>query len=172
MEQADVQDKLATLVGLLSCHDLDEHETTGIVSLCMQAREEPARFLADTYGEDASQVARYDPDGVTAFVIFTELEDYFSVSDTVDELHEEVIAAFETPALPDYPYDDNQFETVADYFEWLDEQLRAHHPKYRLIEFGHSYTHDFQTVLVLRDTVDQILALCHELGLNAQPTSN
>lgn len=171
MEQDDVQQKLAELVDLLSCHDLDEHEIEGIVSLCMQARREPGRTLGDNYGEDASQVARYDPEGVAAFVIFTELEDYFAVSDTVDELHEQVIAAFETPALPDYPYDDNQFETVADYFSWLDGQLLVHHPKYRLIEFGQSYTHDFQTVLVLRDTVDRILALCEELGISAQPTS-
>lgn len=170
MERDDeVRRKLATLVELLSCHDLDEHEVEGIVALCMQARSDPGPMLADNYGEDAAQVARYDPAGVVAFVIFTELEDYFAVSDTVDELHEQIVAAFETPMLPDYPYDDNQFETVADYFSWLDEQLLIHHPKYRLIEFGQSYTHDFQTVLVLRDSVEQILALCQELEIYAQP---
>jgi len=172
MEQDEVQHKLATLVELLSCHDLDEHEIEGIVSLCVQARREPDRVLAENYGEDAAQVARYDPAGVVAFVIFTELEDYFAVSDTVDELHEQIIAAFETPMLPDYPYDDNQFETVADYFAWLDAQLLAHHPKYRLIEFGQSYTHDFQAVLVLRDSVAQIMTLCQELDIYAQPCSD
>lgn len=171
MEQEDIQHKLAQLIELLSCHDLDQHEVEGIVLLCMQARRDPARTLADNYGEDASQIAQYDPAGVTAFVIFTELEDYFAVSDTVDELHEQVIDAFEIPALPDYPYDDNTFETVMDYFAWLDEQLLAHHPKYRLIEFGQSYTHDFQTVLVLRDTVDKILVLCKDLEILAQPCS-
>lgn len=169
MKRDDVESKLAALVDLLSCHDLDEHEVKGIVSLCTEAGADTARMLADNYGEDASQIARYDPTGVIAFVIFTELEDYFAVSDTVDELHEQVVAAFETPALPDYPYDDNQFKTVADYFLWLDEQLLVHHPKYRLLEFGQSYTHDFQTVLVQRDTVDQILGLCTDLSIPAQP---
>ena len=167
MEQDAVHRKLASLAELLICHDLDEHEIEGIVALCMQARREPERTLAENYGEEAAQVARYDPTGVTAFVIFTELEDYFAVSDTVDELHEQIIAAFETPALPDYPYDDTPFDTVDGYFSWLDEQLRVHHPKYCLIEFGQSYTHDFQTVLVLRDSVPQILALCQELDMNA-----
>ena len=169
MKPDDAQDKLATLIDLLSCHDLDEQEVKGIVSLCTDAMAEPARMLAGNYGDDAAQVDRYDPSGVVAFVIFTELEDYFAVSDTVDELHEQVVAAFETPALPDYPYNNTPFETVADYFAWLDTQLLEHHPKYRLIEFGQSYTHDFQTILVLRNTVDQIQALCQELGILAQP---
>lgn len=172
MKDGDVQSKLTTLIDLLSCHDLDQHETEGIALLCMQAMREPERTLAENYGDDSAQIAQYDPEGVTAFVIFTELEDYFAISDTVDELHEQVIAAFETPALPDYPYDDNQFETVMDYFAWLDSQLQIHHPKYRLIEFGQSYTHDFQTILVLRDTVDQILALCEDLKILAQPCSD
>lgn len=163
----NVEKKLETLVQLLSCHDLDEHEVEGIVALCMQAGQDPEAVLLANYGDDAAQVAKYDPEGVLAFVIFTELEDYFAVSDTVDELHEQIIAAFETPLLPAYPYDDNQFETVADYFLWLDEQLLAHHPKYQLIEFGQSYTHDFQTVLVLRDTVAQTLALSEDLGMIA-----
>ena len=165
------QSRYARLIELLSCHDLDIHEVEGIVSLCKQASLDPARTLSEHYGDDAAQVARYDPTGVLAFIIFTELEDYFAVADTVDELHEQIVAAFETPALPDYPYDDNQFETVEDYFSWLDAQLLVHHPDYRLIEFGQSYTHDFQTVLVLRDTVDKILVLCKDLEILAQPCS-
>jgi len=162
-------EKISALVDRLSCHDLDSHEVEGIVALCVQARRDPARTLAENYGTDAAKVAQYDPDGIIAFIVFTELEDYFAVSDTVDELHEQIVAAFEAPALPDYPYDDNNFETVTDYYAWLDGQLLAHHPKYRLIEFGQSYTHDFQAVLVLRDEAPQILALCEELGLHAQP---
>jgi len=168
----DQRAKLARLVELLSCHDVDVHGIEGIVTLCGQAVREPARTLSDNYGEDAAQVARYDPTGVLAFIVFTELEDYFAVSDTVDELHEQIVAAFETPTLPDYPYDDNEFETVADYFLWLDEQLLIHHPNYRLIEFGQSYTHDFQTVLIRRDTVEETLALCTGLGIHAQPCSD
>lgn len=164
----DVRQKLATLIDLLACHYLDSHEVEAVVSLCIQTRSDPGRTLAQNYGQDAAQVARYDPEGVTAFVIFTELEDYFAVSDTVDELHEQIIDSFESPTLPEYPYDDNQFETVVDYFEWLDTQLLEHHPKYCLIEFGQSYTHDFQTILVLRDTVDTIMSLCKELGISAE----
>lgn len=171
MKHENLEEKLETLIQLLSCRDLDEHEVEGIVGLCMRASREPEAMLSANYGDEAAQVAKYDPDGVLAFVIFTELEDYFAVSDTVDELHEQVLAAFETPMLPTYPYDQNKFETVADYFLWLDEQLLTHHSKYQLIEFGQSYTHDFQTVLVLRDTVSQILALCKELGMYAQPSS-
>src|SRR5690606_222753 len=99
--------KLTTLINLLSCNDLDSHEVNGIVALCLQARRDAAKTLTENYGSDAAQVVTYDPDGVTAFVIFIELEDYFAVADHVDELHEQIIAAFETPELPDYPYDDN-----------------------------------------------------------------
>lgn len=163
-----LQTQLGRLIELLSCYDLDIHEIGAIASLCVQAVTDPVGTLTENYGEEAAQIARYDPTGVTGFIIFTELEDYFAVSDTVDELHEQIIAAFETPNLPNYPYDDNQFETVADYFAWLDKQLLLHHAKYCLIEFGQSYTHDFQTVLVLRDTTDEILALCKELSIPAQ----
>jgi len=163
----DTAQKLAQVVGMLTCGDLDEHEVGRIVGLCLQARQAPEQTLEDNYGADAVQVARYDPKGVTAFVLYAELEDYFAVSDTVDELHEQVVEAFETPELPDYPYDDNDFETVSDYFQWLDEQLLAHHPRYRLVHFGQSYTHDFQTILVLREQAEELLALCQELGLEA-----
>lgn len=170
MAQDEIQHKqLTQLIQRLSCDDLDEHEVKGIVSLCLEAMRDPASMLAANYGEEASQIAQYDPNGVVAFVVFTELEDYFAVADTVDELHEQIIAAFDTPTLPEYPYDNNQFETVADYFAWLDEQLLIHHAKYRLIEFGQSYTHDFQTILVLRDTVDELLQLCNDLGIAALP---
>jgi len=170
MEQNQAQQSgLARLIDLLSCHDVDVHEIEGVVRLCIQATSEPAKTLSDNYGDDAAQISRYDPSGVMAFIVFSELEDYFAVSDTVDELHEQILAAFESPTLPEYPYDNNQFETVADYFSWLDEQLLIHHPTYRLIEFGQSYTHDFQTILVLRDTVDEILGLCKELDIAAHP---
>lgn len=168
--QEDVRQRNITrLLELLSCNDLDVHETEAIVLLCLQVLRDPARTLAENYGEDAAQIARYDPSGVLAFVIATELEDYFAVSDTVDELHEEIVAAFETPMLPDYPYDNNTFVTVTDYFGWLDEQLLLHHPRYCLIEFGQSYTHDFQTILVGRATLSETLALCEQLDIVAQP---
>jgi len=165
----DLELKLASVLDTLSCGDLDEHETTRIVSLCLQAQKAPAEILSSNYGKDAAQIAQYDPKGVTAFIIFVELEDFFAVADTVDELHEQIIAAFESPELPDYPYDDNNFETVSDYFQWLDAQLLAHHPRYCLIHFGQSYSHDFQTVLIYRDKAQAFLALCKELGLEAEP---
>ncbi len=160
---------LATLVGLLSCDELDEHETSRIVDICAQAQSDPAETLKTQYGADAAKVAEYDPRGTAAFIIFVELEDYFAVADTVDELHEQIIAAFEQPALPEYPYDSNDFETVSDYYQWVDQQLRTHHGKYCLISFGESYTHDFQVILVYRDKAAQLLSLCVELDLRAEP---
>jgi hypothetical protein len=162
------EQKLATLIDLLSCGDQDEHEIARIVDICQQAQEKPAETLVENYGKGADQVAQYDPQGVTAFVIFVELEDYFAVSDTVDELHEQVVEAFETPQLPDFPYDNNMFKTVSDYFQWLDAQLLIHHPAYRLMHFGQSYTHDFQTILIRRDTAESLLALCLDLKLEAE----
>src|SRR3546814_20693290 len=85
-----------------------------------------------------------DPKGVMAFILFIELEDYFAVADTVDEVYEQIVDAFEQPALPDYPYDDNDFQTVSAFYQWVDGQLLAHHNKYRLISFGERYTNDFQ----------------------------
>ncbi|SHI26182.1 hypothetical protein [Pollutimonas bauzanensis] len=159
--------KLTALVGLLSCGDLDEHETARIVGICVQARSDPAKTLKDNYGADAAKVAQYDPQGAAAFIIFVELEDYFAVADTVDELHEQIIDAFEHPALPEYPYDNNNFETLPDYYRWVDQQLQTHHEKYCLISFGESYTHDFQVILVYRDKQAEILALCEDLGMRA-----
>src|SRR5690606_6046574 len=103
--------------------------------VCLQADTDSKSTLADNYGADAAQVARYDPEGTTAFIIFIELEDYFAVADTVDELYEQVVDAFEQPALPDYPYDDNDFQNISDFFRWVDQQLQLHHDKYCLISF-------------------------------------
>lgn len=160
--------RLNILIDALSCGDLDEHETARIVGICLQALENPAAVLAENYGGEAAEVAQYDPQGVIAFIVFIELEDYFAVADTVDELHEQIIAAFETPQLPAYPYDDNDFETVSDYFQWLDAQLLEHHAAYRLIHFGQSYTNDFQTVLIHRQEAESLLALCRDLALEAE----
>ncbi|UYO92646.1 hypothetical protein [Pollutimonas sp. M17] len=161
-------DHLARLIGMLSCGDLDPHETERIVNICIQAEDEPAETLRKHYGADAAKVAEYDPAGVMAFIVFVELEDYFAVADTVDELYEQVVDAFEQPALPDYPYDDNDFQTISDFYRWVDGQLLAHHGKYRLIAFGESYTNDFQVILVYREQAMDILSLCKELGLRAE----
>lgn len=160
--------KLAELIGLLSCNELDPHETRHIVDLCLEAQAQPAATLATHYGKEAAQVAQYDPRGVTAFIIFVELEDYFAVADNVDEIHEQIIDAFEKPALPAYPYDDADFETLSEYYQWLDAQLMEHHPKYCLIDFGQSYTHEFQVILVYRDKLAEILSLCQDLHIEAQ----
>jgi hypothetical protein len=160
--------QLQRLVGLLSCNDLDEHEIARIVGVCEQADTDPASTLAEHYGADAAQVAKYDPDGTTAFIIFTELEDYFAVADTVDELYEQIIDAFENPALPEYPYDNNDFQTLSDFFRWVDTQLLSHHGNYCLISFGESYTHDFQVILVYRKDLAEILNLCAALQLQAE----
>jgi len=160
--------RYAWLLGMLSCGDLDEHEISRIVSICMQAKDDPAETLREHYGADAAKVAEYDPGGVMAFIIFVELEDYFAVADTVDELYEQIVDAFEQPALPDYPYDDNNFETISDFYQWVERQLLAHHDKYRLIGFGESYTNDFQVVLVQREQTADILSLCNELSLRAE----
>ncbi|NYT59132.1 hypothetical protein H0A65_09380 [Alcaligenaceae bacterium] len=162
-------EQFVRLVALLSCNDMDEHETSRIVDICQQAQAEPEKTLRKQYGADAAKVAKYDPQGVTAFILFIELEDYFAVADTVDELYEQIVEAFEQPALPDYPYDDNDFQTVSDFYLWLENQLLQHHEKYRLIRFGESYTNDFQVVLVLREQTQELLALCESLGLLAEP---
>ncbi|HEY9281105.1 MAG TPA: hypothetical protein VIP51_13615 [Eoetvoesiella sp.] len=146
---------------------MDPHEVGRIVSICLQARLDPVKTLTENYGAEAAQVAQYDPQGVLAFIIFIELEDYFASADTVDELYEQITEAFETPALPEYPYDNNSFEIVSDYYQWLDQQLLVHHPKYRLINFGQSYSNDFQVILVYRDDAQHILRLCEQLDIDA-----
>lgn len=159
--------QISRLIDLLACGDLDPPETERIAKICVQAQSDPAATLLKHYGADAAKVAEYDADGVAAFIIFIELEDYFAVADTVDELYEQIIDAFERPALPAYPYDDNDFETVSDFYRWVDSQLLVHHPKYQLIGFGESYSHDFQVILVRRDDVEEILNLCAALGVLA-----
>lgn len=161
--------RLTELIGALSCNDLDEHEVQRIVGICLDARVKPAETLKANYGTDAEKVAQYEPAGVIAFIIFVELEDYFAVADTVDELYEQIVDSFENPALPEYPYDNNTFETLSDFYQWVDGQLQLHHSKYRLLAFGESYTHDFQVVLVFRDDMAKILSICRELGLAAEP---
>jgi hypothetical protein len=160
--------QLERLIDLLSCNELDESEVERIAGVCMKADADPAATLVDNYGTDAAKVAQYDPEGTTAFIIFIELEDYFAVADTVDELYEQVIDAFETPALPEYPYDDNDFQNISDFFRWVDQQLLSHHEKYCLISFGESYTHDFQVILVRRADLAEILSLCAKLEIQAE----
>ncbi|GAB2888061.1 hypothetical protein [Paralcaligenes ginsengisoli] len=164
----DTAAQLTTLIDLISCHDLDVHEARRIVNLCLEAQADPVKVLKENYGDDAARLVEYDRPGVTAFIIFIELEDYFAVSDTVDELYEQIVEAFEHPALPEYPYNNNTFETVSDYYQWLDQELLVHHPKYRLISFGESYTNDFQVVLVYREDVPQIMSLCTQLALRIE----
>jgi hypothetical protein len=166
-QNSQYANQLTALIGLLSCGDLDEHETRRIVQSCVAVRSDPGESLRRLYGPDAAKVAQYDPDGVIAFIVFVELEDYFAVADTVDELYEQIVDAFEKPALPEYPYDENDFDGVPDFYRWVDEQLQRHHGKYCLIEFGQSYTHDFQVVLVHRATVHQTLELCQALNIRA-----
>lgn len=167
-QTTDRRTQLERLIALLSCDDLDEHEVARIAAVCLQADTDSKSTLADNYGADAAQVARYDPEGTTAFIIFIELEDYFAVADTVDELYEQVVDAFEQPALPDYPYDDNDFQNISDFFRWVDQQLQLHHDKYCLISFGESYTSDFQVILVYRKDVSEILDLCSQLQIQAE----
>src|SRR5690606_37993566 len=167
-QNSQYANQLTALIGLLSCRDLDEHETRRIVQSCVAVRSDPGESLRRLYGPDAAKVAQYDPDGVIAFIVFVELEDYFAVADTVDELYEQIVDAFEKPALPEYPYDDNDFETISDFYQWVDRQLLAHHDKYCLISFGESYTNDFQAVLVYREQAAATLALCQELGVKAE----
>ncbi|QAA93797.1 hypothetical protein [Pollutimonas thiosulfatoxidans] len=162
------REQLLTLTQWLTCDDLDEHEANRIIDLCLQVQASPTPTLLETYGADAAKVVEYDPQGLLAFVLFTELEDYFAYADTVDELYEQIVDAFEQPALPDYPYEQSSFDSVSGFFAWVDQQLLAHHTKYQLIHFGQSYTHDFQVLLVYRDRVDDILALCGQLGVQAE----
>jgi hypothetical protein len=166
-ETPNSEQALIELINRLSCNDLDSHEASRIAGICLQASTDPVKALTENYGTEAAQVVQYDPQGVLAFIIFIELEDYFAAADTVDELYEQIIEAFEAPTLPDYPYDNNTFETVSDYYQWLDQELLTHHPKYRLISFGQSYSNDFQVVLVFRDDVTRILELCAQLGIDA-----
>src|SRR3546814_2269045 len=84
-------------------------------------------------------------------------------------MYEHVVEAFEHPDLPDYPYDNNNVQVITDFYRWVDAKLLAHHAKYCLSEFGQSYTSDLQVVLVYREQMDDILALCKELGLRAEP---
>ncbi|NYT86559.1 hypothetical protein [Pollutimonas harenae] len=167
-ENTPTQEQLVQLIRLLSCNDLDEHESSRIVGVCLQSLTEPEKTLRTHYGADAAKVAQYDPQGVIAFILFIELEDYFAVADTVDELYEQIVDAFEQPALPEYPYDNNSFQTVSDFYQWVDSQLLAHHDKYRLVSFGESYTNDFQLILVYREQAEELLSLCQTLGLQAE----
>src|SRR3546814_9671278 len=111
---------------MVGCVDQDEQVIGRIVDVCVPAQNQPARTLRENYGADSAKVAEYDPDGVSAFIVFVELEDYFAVADTVDELYEQVVEAFEQPALPDYPYDNNNFQAIPDFYRWVDAQLLAH----------------------------------------------
>src|SRR3546814_19416402 len=115
---------------MLACGDLDEHEIGRIVDVCVQAHKQPAQTLRENYGADAAKVAEYDPDGVSAFIVFVELEDYFAVADNVDELYEQVVEAFGPPALPDYPYYNNNFKAIPDFHRWVYAQLLAHPTTY------------------------------------------
>src|SRR3546814_12302572 len=105
---------------MLACGDRDENEIGRIVDVCVQAQKQPAQTLRENYGADAAKVAEYDPDGVSAFIVFVELEDYFAVADTVDELYEQVFEAFAQHALPASPDHNNNFPALNASYLWVD----------------------------------------------------
>lgn len=157
---------LLRLLDLLSnCEQSPDslHEITSQILLAEQSPEAMGR----AYGPEAQAVAESHPDSRRLLALSYELDDYFALGNSVDEIWEEILAAFESPDMPAFPYEDMPFQDIESFFVWADEQLLESHPDYGLIEFAPNPEYEFQLILVKRAYITDILSLCDELGLSA-----
>ena len=159
---------LQRLLNLLTGFEQHEQDIQDISQSILNACSSPAA-MGEAYGSQARTLMEHDPEGALVLAISYELDDYLALADTVDELWEEIQAAFEARDLPPFPYDDLPFQDVEGFFDWADKQLLACHPDYGLLEFAQSYDEEFQLILVKREHTPEILRLCQELGIPAEP---
>lgn len=168
MTETERLSQLTRLLNLLTGFDQKEQDIAAISQSVLTASASPAA-MGEAYGKHAQNLMEHDPDGALILAISYELDDYLALADTVDELWEEILAAFESQDLPTFPYDDMPFQDVDGFFQWANEQLQEFHPSYCLLEFAQSYDEEFQLIVVKRENLEEILSLCEKLDIPAQP---
>lgn len=167
MTETERLSSLTRLLNLLTGFDQNEQDVQAISQAVLTASTSPVA-MGEIYGKQAQNLMEYDPDGALILAISYELDDYLALADTVDELWEEILAAFESSDLPAFPYDDMPFQDVDGFFQWANEQLQQYHPSYCLLEFAQSYDEEFQLIVVKREHLDEILSLCKTLDIPVQ----
>ncbi|MEJ6666404.1 hypothetical protein EGK70_005420 [Alcaligenes aquatilis] len=168
MTETERLSQLTRLLNLLTGFDQKEEDIAAISQSVLTASASPAA-MGEAYGKHAQNLMEHDPDGALILAISYELDDYLALADTVDELWEEILAAFESQDLPAFPYEDMPFQDVDGFFQWANEQLQEFHPAYCLLEFAQSYDEEFQLIVVKRESLEEILSLCEKLDIPAQP---
>lgn len=159
------QHLIKELITLLASQRLDQDEIDEITETTTLAYNDPEAYI---YSDEAAEMAwllEEDPEGITAWAIFSELFDFFVVCDKIDELHEQIQEVFTEGPIPDFPY--GQFPLTPDYFTWLDKLLKGMPPGYRLISFGDSYGDNLQGLIIRRTDTERILFLCKTLNIKA-----
>ncbi len=157
---------LVRLLDLLSNCEQQADQLELIATHIQEALQSPEAMQA-TYGDDTQALAIDTPANSLLLALSYELDDYFALGDSVDEIWEEVLAAFETPGMPAFPYEDMPFQDIESFFLWADQQLLQAHPDYALIEFASNPEYEFQLILIQRQHMSEILELCERLGLTA-----
>ena len=157
---------LIRLLDLLANCEQPAHSLQEIADRIIEALESPQAMQA-AYGPDTQALAAENPASSLLLALSYELDDYFALGDSVDEIWEEILAAFETPAMPAFPYEEMPFQDIESFFIWANEQLQLAHPDYGLIEFAHNPEYAFQLILIQHQYMDEILELCEQLGLTA-----
>lgn len=158
-----------TLVRLLDLLANCEQSPTSLEEIAthiLTALQSP-QAMQEAYGIDTQALDADHPSSSLLLALSYELNDYFALGDSVDEVWEEILAAFETPAMPAFPYEEMPFQDIESFFIWADQQLQLAHPEYGLIEFAANPEYVFQLILVQRQYISEILELCEQLGLTA-----
>jgi hypothetical protein len=148
-------DKLATLIDLLTCSELEPDEVETYAAAVRGAQDDPELDWMDDPSEaELMQMA-----------LQFQLCHDFVEGDKIDEFHEQVSDIFESP-LPPFPTPANKMDFLPDdYFVWLDRLLAARPANYELLLWGRGVDDMLRGLVVKRADTDRILELAGALDL-------
>jgi hypothetical protein len=105
------------------------------------------------------------PDGAFEFSIANELADYLIFGDKIDEICEKLMIEIDEPFMEKFS------KNVPGYFNWIDEQFAVKDPPLALIEVGDTYSDLLQLVIVNKEDLPEIEALCAALKVKYKKTA-
>jgi hypothetical protein len=151
-------DKIKELINLLLA-DFEIENEEEILANFKLVVENPDKYILEN---DASWITDLGPESLIQFALYNEIGEFMITGDKIDEIHEVIVDELEGD-FPPYPYEKKLNAT--DYIEWVSQQLDQEYPDLELIEIGDSFGDNIQLMLVYKEDVSRIKALCEELGI-------
>jgi len=149
------------LIALLSGRTLDEDAAKASAIALDSAINDPEEWIAD-----------FDPQTIRQFAVEMVLFEYFLIGDKIDELHDLISDEFAEPLKPFPQSGDQKGLLAADYFNWLDDELKARPVQWELLSWQNGLDDNLHVVIVRRSDTDRILFLAETMGLRVRPAKN